>query len=335
MLLCAQKRCAHWPRKTEVLRDVYSQPDAPDPVLDEATVLSLVRRHVPAAQRVAAVDESGGEARAYAVDDAVILKTQRPHRLRPRTSLEKEALILQHLAAHHVGDPLPVPCIYGYGKESTPYGLVEYVCMSRVAGVAAVDVQLDGPQRPAVLRELGGVLARVHAVPQGPLVESGLVPGDRSAADLARRVESQLITLVETLDGRAEPWPGRRTLRDVASAVGRAFVPTSTRVTLHSNPSAVHTFVHPQPLAFSGLIDFGDAFVSHPAFDLVRWPRREDRDDLLEGYRSRAVNGIVDDSFVATWRVVCILADLQAAARSPARAAESASRVDAMLERLR
>jgi len=71
---------------------VYLQPGAADPVLSPATVLALARRHLPAAAAVTGVDESGGEARAYLVDDDVVVKTQRPHRLRPRTSLAKGGL---------------------------------------------------------------------------------------------------------------------------------------------------------------------------------------------------------------------------------------------------
>lgn len=78
-------------------KDVYIQPDAPDPILPEELVLSLVRRHVPNAQAVTGIDESGGEARTYAIDSALILKVQRPQQLRPRTSLEKEVWFLQHL----------------------------------------------------------------------------------------------------------------------------------------------------------------------------------------------------------------------------------------------
>ena len=100
-----------------MIRDVYAQPDAPDPVLDEAVVLEIVRRHVPAAHSVEHVDESGGEARTYAVDGgsagAIILKTQRPHRLRPRTSLEKETFFLRQLEA---AGGFPVPRVYGYGR---------------------------------------------------------------------------------------------------------------------------------------------------------------------------------------------------------------------------
>jgi hypothetical protein len=81
--------------------DVYVQSGAADPVLSPDTVLALVHRHVPDAAAVTGVDESGGEARAYLVDDDMVVKTQRPHRLRPRTSLAKEAYLLDTLASAH------------------------------------------------------------------------------------------------------------------------------------------------------------------------------------------------------------------------------------------
>ena len=95
-------------------RDVYLQPDAPDPVLDPDAALALARRHVPAARAVTGVDESGGEARAYAGDagaEALILKVQRPQQLRPRTSLEKEAFFLRQLEA--LAPDLAVPRVRG------------------------------------------------------------------------------------------------------------------------------------------------------------------------------------------------------------------------------
>jgi hypothetical protein len=63
---------------------VYLQPQAPDPVLDDATVRALARRHVSGAERVVEVDESGGEARVYLLDGGnldggIVVKTQRPH----------------------------------------------------------------------------------------------------------------------------------------------------------------------------------------------------------------------------------------------------------------
>jgi hypothetical protein len=68
--------------------DVYSQPDAADPVLDERTVLGLARRHGVSGVAVTRMNETGGEAHVYGIDDHLVVKVQRPHRLRPRTNLE-------------------------------------------------------------------------------------------------------------------------------------------------------------------------------------------------------------------------------------------------------
>src|SRR5215831_10357733 len=93
--------------------DTYSQPHAADPVLAEQTVLNIVRCHGVYCSAVTSIDETGGEARAYVLDDNLVLKTQRPHRLRPRTSLEKEAFFLQQLAAY---PDIVVPRMLGYGR---------------------------------------------------------------------------------------------------------------------------------------------------------------------------------------------------------------------------
>jgi hypothetical protein len=45
------------------------------------------------------VDESGGEARTYIVDEAIVLKVQRPQQVRVGTSLAREVFFLNQLAA--------------------------------------------------------------------------------------------------------------------------------------------------------------------------------------------------------------------------------------------
>ena len=113
-----------------------------------------------------------------------------------------------------------------------------------------------------------------------------------------------------------------------------ALPPAPVRVALHSNPSATHTFVDPATGAFTGLIDFGDAYVSHPALDLRRWDRHEDRVALLEGYRRE---GAVDADFLRVWRVACLLAELAALAAAPAAPDATAGRarvIRSLLEEL-
>jgi Ser/Thr protein kinase RdoA (MazF antagonist) len=83
---------------------------------------------------------------------------------------------------------------------------------------------------------------------------------------------------------------------------------------LHSNPGPPHAFVDPATGAFAGLIDFGDAYLSHPALDLWRWGDPADRVALFRGYTAEQP---VDATFLQTWRVVQVLADLRAMAATP------------------
>lgn len=310
-----------------ILRDTYEQAGAPDPVLAPAVVLELARRHAPGAREVVAVDEAGGEARTYmiAADDRdLVLKTQRPHRRRRRTSLEKEALFLRHLAAVP-GEPLPVPRVLGHGSVPVPAGSgdaamveIEYTLMTRIPGDSVARAGVVGDARRAVLLALGGVLRRIHAAPQDPLLKSGLFPGDTAPSDVAVRLEAPALAAAQKLGGSALA----RLLPERPVALVRRAVAAlpagGERVALHANPGPVHTFVEPATGAFTGLIDFGDAYVSHPALDLRRWDRHEDRVALLEGYRRE---GAVDADFLRVWRVACLLAELAALAAAPGSAA--------------
>src|SRR5262249_61644343 len=129
-------------------RDTYSQPNAADPVLDARTVLDLVRRHGVRGSAVTNIDETGGEARVYIVDDHLVLKVQRPPQLRLRTSLEKEAFFLHQLAAY---PDIVVPHVLGHGRRDN----IEYLVMTRMPGVSALAVGLAGPHRANLLQQLG------------------------------------------------------------------------------------------------------------------------------------------------------------------------------------
>jgi hypothetical protein len=69
-------------------------------------------------------------------------------------------------------------------------------------------------------------------------------------------------------------------------------------VPCHANPGPPHTFVKSDN-RFSGVIDFGDAYISHPVFDIRRWPT-EDREAIIEGYRGK---GDVDNSTMTVFNV--------------------------------
>jgi hygromycin-B 7''-O-kinase len=288
-------------------KDVYMQPDAPDPVLGDDVVLALVRRHMPSAQAVTGVDESGGEARTYTIDDDLIFKTQRPHRLRPRTSLAKEAVFLRHLAAF---PPILVPRVLGYGREES----VEYLCMTRMPGASVTRQIIAGAARAGVLRALGQTLRQIHAVPQAPLATSGLFPGDQTAADLSARLTEAFDEVLVALQSAGDVWEFAHSPRVVAGAALAALPYTAAFVALHSNPGAEHTFADQVTQTYTGTIDFGDAYISHPALDLRRWKDPADREALLVGYLTA---GPVDEAFMAVWRVTQIWADMATVATTP------------------
>jgi len=289
-------------------KDVYLQPDAPDPVLTDAAVLSLVQQHLPGPHAVTGVDESGGEARSYQVDAGIILKTQRPHRLRPRTSLAKEAAFLRHLAAFPA---IPAPRVLGYGHAEG----IEYLCMTRMPGDAVLRQVIAGSARAGVLQALGQVLHQIHTLPQAPLVASGLFPGDHTADDLRARLGEAFDEVLALLQHADNVWPLDRTPQAVVETALAALPAATVFVALHSNPGPEHTFADPVTHIYTGTIDFGDAYISHPALDLRRWKDPADREALLTGYLAA---GPVDETFMSVWRVTQVWADMAAIATAPA-----------------
>jgi hygromycin-B 7''-O-kinase len=287
--------------------DVYLQPDAEDPVLTPATVLGLAREHAGRAEEVTGVDESGGEARAYLVDEHLVVKTQRPHRLRPRTSLAKEARLLSYLADGPLAGQ--VPALFGYGRTETDQGSVEYLVMSRVPGRAARHASVTGPAHTVLLHSVGRLLRALHAQPAGPLACTGLFPADDSAGALRRRLELGLADLVDEIAGRPGCW---QLAVSPEEAAGRALAALpevfAGPVPLHSNPGPTHAFVDAGG-ALTGLIDFGDSYLSHPALDLRTWPAVADRLALREGYLDGQPP---PGGFDAVWNASMIYADMKA-----------------------
>src|SRR5215216_7087442 len=181
-------------------RDYYIQPDAPDSVLSEEKVLSLARQFVPGVKAVTAIDETGGEARTYLIDDQLILKTQRPQQLRPRTSLQKEVVFLKQLEGV---EDVSVPRFIGYGH---PEPMLEYTLMTRMPGIAVRNASLEGETRREALKDLGRMLRRIHNIPQQPLRESGLFFGDQSPVDVRWRMGSLFDDVAEMIQQEGKAW---------------------------------------------------------------------------------------------------------------------------------
>lgn len=313
--------------------DTYPQPDAPDPVLPDALVLDLARAHLPAGTSVSTVleiDESGGEARAYLLDGAVVVKTQRPHRLRPRTSLAKEAALLQALAGTLAGQ---IPVVFGYAQVDSVAGPVELTVMSRVPGRPVIGRPATAAARRAVLTELAAVLRAVHTLDPAAinraLPVTGRVPVEADAAALRRRFELGFADLTEQLSARPGSWP-LQTAPDELARRALQLLPNrweQRSVVLHSNPGPTHTFTDSAG-RFTALIDFGDAYACHPALDLRSWPDPQDRRVLREGYLAGVEPGAQWD---AVWTVAMVLTDMAAITAGGQYAAAARADLTALL----
>jgi len=302
-------------------KDTYLQPDKLDPVLDAEIILALARRHVPGARAVKTVDETGGEARTYAIDEDVIFKTQRPPRLRPRTSQAKEVLFLTELARF---PDIPVPRVLGYGTQ----GDIEYTVLTRMPGIAVRRATLTGEPRRAMLRDLGRVLRRIHAIPQGELAASGLFPGDQSADDLRARLAEAFDDAIAAVHATEGTWGLPQAPEAIAQRALAALPESDLRVALHANPAPEHTFVDEKTGTYTGTIDFGDAYISHPTLDLRRWRDPADREALFAGYIADAP---VDDAFAMVWRVVQVLTDLSVIATAAEHRGASGTHLETLL----
>ena len=283
-----------------IIREYY-QPTAPDPILAPDQVLGLARQHEPPARAVTGIDESGGEARVYLIDDQLAMKVQRPPQLRSWTSLGKEVEFLQHLA--RTAPDMSVPRVIGYGREAD----VEYTLMTRMVGDAVVRTAVPDARRPEMLRTLGRTLRQIHAVPQGPLRDSGLFPEEYIPDDLQTTISQDFSEYAEAMAKHGIAWPWPWTVNELIERAVRNIPRDSPGVAVHSNPGPTHTFVDPETGLFTGLIDFGDAYIGHPADDLVRWPSPEDRRQVLDGYLEAGDPG---PAFWGYWPAAEVSADL-------------------------
>jgi len=270
-----------------------------DPVLNNDQVLEIAGRHAKS-ERVTGVEESGGEARAYCIDTDKVLKVQRPHRVREKTSQEREVLFLNALGAF---PEVTVPEVLGYGRENDQ---IEYTLMSRMPGRAMRIVHPTGEKRTEILFNLGQMLYFLHNLPdQEGFLHSGLFPIDRDQQDLAKRLIEPLRDLADQISQENLEWALSLTPQQIVEKVS-GIIQYDEKRALHSNPALSHTFVDPASQMLTGLIDLGDAYISHPSNDLRRFPSPRDRHELFDGYNSLKK---ADDPFMSVWVANQLLSD--------------------------
>jgi len=253
---------------------VYYQRGMPDPIYDENFIMDIVHCHVPKARALTNIDETGGEARTYTIDDKIILKVQRPQQLRSMTSLEKEVFFLNQLEKQ---TDVHVPRVLGYGKE----GALEYICMTKIQGIKAENIKLTANEKTSLLYILGKELRKIHGIDQTSLLNSGLFPCD-DPPDLKERIKRRYQNAL--LKKKDSYGPGK--MESISASIENELEninDTGLFVGLHVNPYICHILVDEKTHQYSGLIDFGDAYIGHPIFDMWYW-KIKSRKKLMDGY---------------------------------------------------
>jgi hygromycin-B 7''-O-kinase len=203
--------------------------------------------------------------------------------------------------------------------------------MTRMPGIAVRYAKLAGETRREALKGLGRMLRQEHSIPQEPLKVSGLLFGDQSPVDVRWRLGSLFDDLTEMIKQDKKTW----NYPVPPEIIGRRLMKTLPNekhiVALHSNPGPEHTFVDPATGELTGMIDFGDAYFSHPVNDLRRYRTPEDRAAVLAGYLEC---GRISEAFMDTWRVGCAISDITAIASSPDHQSAAAEELDQILSEI-
>jgi hygromycin-B 7''-O-kinase len=180
--------------------------------------------------------------------------------------------------------------------------------MTRLPGVAMESALIDDNTSKQALFDLGRMLRRLHSVPQQALLDARLIPGDHTPTDVHMRFGNLFNDAVTAL-GDIDPSEAvQKDLHSLARLALRALPNDFECVALHSNPGLEHVFVDSDSGQLTGIIDFGDAYFSHPVFDLRRMRSAADRSSIYRGYTA---DQAVSEDFQTAWRVSCALTEMQ------------------------
>jgi len=174
-----------------------------------------------------------------------------------------------------------------------------------------------------MLQNLGALLRSIHDIDQSRLLGSELIPGDKSPSDLRQRFSDSFSRLADALESD-QIWRGDLDIRLIGEQQIDQLPTDTGPVALHSNPGPEHVFVDPSTGKFTGIIDFGDAYRSHPALDLRPWRQSADIADALNGYQG---SGPLRPGFQQVVTTGLIMAELGQVARGRQDAQSAAIRV--------
>lgn len=175
--------------------------------------------------------------------------------------LERETRILP-LLVQRVPLSIPDPRFAGSPQGAFPWIFAGY---ERIAGTPACSVALTDDDRSAVAPQLGAFLRALHDVDPAPLIASGLPADELGRLDHARRLPlaRERFAMLEDAGAISQTQPFIALLERIAPSDadrGAAVV--------HGDFYARHVLVDDDH-RLTGVIDWGDLHLGHPALDLM------------------------------------------------------------------
>lgn len=181
--------------------------------------------------------------------------------------MRTEVLALRHLA--HTPLSAWIPPIHSWKERGDRYPH-SYYLSSRIPGREAVETELSPRHTPRLADDLGAFLRNLHGQPP-----PDFLPGDElDRLDPLHRGQR----LREKIEDRRDLYARHfEPSRLIDFALSSWPTPDATRVFVHGDLNFRHVFVREGRL--TGVIDWGDVHVNHPAQDLgIAWALFEQAD---------------------------------------------------------
>lgn len=237
-----------------------ADPWIPERVVDAAQAAALIRAQFPdvPAERVEELGV-GWDNTAYLVDGSWVFRF--PRRTLSVGLLEAEGRLLPAVAPR-LSLSIPVPCWLGQPTEEYPWPFAGYRLLS---GTTACRARLNEAQRTRLAEPLAAFLRRLHGTDVEAMRRLGARGDELNRLDPTFRGE-QTEQRLERLAAAGE--------RVDSAAVQRIFAETPRDVTppvpclVHGDLYARHLLVD-DAAELSGVIDWGDMHLGHPALDLA------------------------------------------------------------------
>ncbi len=207
-------------------------------------VLELAQRHLPEAKLVTRVFQDGFRHVAFEIDGTVVMKVARAGTL--PEELRTEAALLQALSDRE----LPVPRLLAFDEGPPPFML-----STRVPGTQLSN--LPQPWQTGLVKSVAGGLASLHQAPLSPSIQAIV-----DEMDVAGRWEGVEELQREGLLSDEQAYALHRMLDDNWPRFS-----ATPRVLTHGDFWPHHCIVSAAG-ELSGFIDFADATLASPAWDL-------------------------------------------------------------------